>query len=471
MLNLFGGQAPAPATTAPAVTDIVPALSLDADADSAGQQAPQTPDALAAAINAMLPFNATPPAPEARQALDDLLTGLADLKGKLERGEPLAPEFLTQLNDQIDALGDALGIDLGKMVTLEQISALAAAPVPEDASVTAKLSASLALLAEGLLQPQTDAAPETADLGRQVGEKLGALLEALQGDKITGDRLAELGLSADAELDAEADAALAKLLAPAPKPEIPAATVLAKPALQLDEPVLTGKATDAASPATEAELAPGSELAAEQSLSGETDPKDKGDGDSKPSDVRPNAIANVIDSKPDAQAPGQIQQQAARADAVAAPRVVQTGYQTSQQQLNLPQIAFELARQTSEGNTRFQIRLDPAELGRIDVQLEIDKSGQVNARLYVEKAETLDLMQRDQRGLEKALHQAGLDGAKTNLEFSLKHNGGGDTGQQGRQHQGRFASGGQAQVDLTDIPPTINLYRASLTASGVNIIA
>ncbi|NGP18470.1 flagellar hook-length control protein FliK [Devosia aurantiaca] len=81
-----------------------------------------------------------------------------------------------------------------------------------------------------------------------------------------------------------------------------------------------------------------------------------------------------------------------------------------------------MARQVEGGNTRFQIRLDPPELGRIDVRLEIDNAGSVSARLTVEKAETLDLMQRDQRGLERALQQAGVDAGKTNLEFSLKQN-------------------------------------------------
>ena len=50
------------------------------------------------------------------------------------------------------------------------------------------------------------------------------------------------------------------------------------------------------------------------------------------------------------------------------------------------------------------------------------QAGQVNARLTVERAETLDLLQRDQRALERALAQAGLDASKTNLEFSLKQN-------------------------------------------------
>jgi flagellar hook-length control protein FliK len=476
MLDVIAGPtAPpaAPASNAPAAGEILAGLNLDADADSTDEEAQETADALAAAINALLPFNTTPPSGEGEAAMKDLLSSLADLKAKLDSGEPLTAEFLGKLNGQLDALGDALGIDLSKVPGLEQLSALATAAVPEDADLAAKLAASLVPLAQDLLQ---DTAPDTAALSKTVADKLAALLQTINTDEATAGKIAELGLAADAQLQADGEAALAKLLAAPATPEAPAAAaVLAAPKLQLEEPVLTGKPAEGGTTNVDASAGRSTEIAAADAANGEQTGKEASDnkgGDGKPADAKPAAIAiNANDNKPDGTLPAQPQQQAARVDALGAPRLVQTGYQTSQQQLNLPQIAFELARQTSEGNTRFQIRLDPAELGRIDVQLDIDKSGQVNARLYVEKAETLDLMQRDQRGLEKALHQAGLDSAKTNLEFSLKQNNGGDTGQQGRQQQGRFGSGGQAQGDLPEMPPTINLYRASLSASGVNIIA
>ncbi|HWV21892.1 MAG TPA: flagellar hook-length control protein FliK, partial [Devosia sp.] len=159
-------------------------------------------------------------------------------------------------------------------------------------------------------------------------------------------------------------------------------------------------------------------------------------------------------------------------DAATSPRVVQTGYQTSQQQLNLPQIAFELSRQVTDGNTRFQIRLDPAELGRIDVKLDIDSTGKVHARLTVEKAETLDLMQRDQRALEKALQQAGLDQSKTNLEFSLKQNPfAGDHNQRQGEERSGSGSGQDSQEETEVSAPAITLYRGALQASGLNILA
>ncbi len=468
----FLGLAEKEADTAGApATDLAAILGLGASFEDADQQAPENPDALAAAINAMLPIE-TAPSADANPLLTDLLADLTDLKTKLDAGEPLDGEFLEKLNEQLDALGEALGIDLSALPGLQALTAALAEPVPEDASLASKLSAGIAPLAGALIEGKATPDPQAAELGAQVGEKLAALLASLEEGAIADEKLAQLGLST--EVDAETELAIAKLLATTTKPEAVTAPVLAKPALQLNEPALTGQPAETGAEPAQAATTSLEVKPVEAGNTG-TDPgtAEQDKGNNKPADDKAAATAiaaSASDAKPEPQA-AQGQQHAARIDAVAAPRVVQTGYQTSQQQLNLPQIAFELARQTTEGNTRFQIRLDPAELGRIDVQLDIDTSGQVNARLVVEKAETLDLMQRDQRGLEKALHQAGLDSAKTNLEFSLKQNHGGDGQQQGRNGNGRQAPTGSGMVDTTDVPPTINLYRASLSASGVNILA
>lgn len=157
----------------------------------------------------------------------------------------------------------------------------------------------------------------------------------------------------------------------------------------------------------------------------------------------------------------------------AAARSIHAAYQTPVQQVNLPQVAFEVVRQFEAGNSRFQIRLDPAELGRIDIKLDVDKSGTINARMTVERPETLDLLQRDQRSLQQALQQAGLDGSKTNLEFSLRQNpfaqqgGMGD----GRGDQSGFSGrgGGFAGGDEAAAETAATTYRGTASASGVNL--
>jgi chemotaxis protein MotD len=83
-------------------------------------------------------------------------------------------------------------------------------------------------------------------------------------------------------------------------------------------------------------------------------------------------------------------------------------------------IALEIAGQARAGNSRFEIRLDPPELGRIDVRLDVDRDGNVSSRLVIDRAETYDLLRRDQSTLERALQQAGLKTSDQSLQFSLR---------------------------------------------------
>jgi flagellar hook-length control protein FliK len=83
-------------------------------------------------------------------------------------------------------------------------------------------------------------------------------------------------------------------------------------------------------------------------------------------------------------------------------------------------VAVEIATQSQNGKTSFDIRLDPKELGRIDVRLEVDKDGHVTTKMTVDRVETLDLLKRDASNIERTLQQAGLKTSDNSLEFSLR---------------------------------------------------
>jgi flagellar hook-length control protein FliK len=89
----------------------------------------------------------------------------------------------------------------------------------------------------------------------------------------------------------------------------------------------------------------------------------------------------------------------------------------------------EIATRAQAGHRQFDIRLDPPELGRIDVRLDVDNGGNVTSRLVVERAETLDLLRREAPHLERALQDAGLKSGDNALQFSLRDQGGGAQGQ------------------------------------------
>lgn len=83
-------------------------------------------------------------------------------------------------------------------------------------------------------------------------------------------------------------------------------------------------------------------------------------------------------------------------------------------------LAIQIASKSQEGSKQFDIRLDPPELGRVDVKLSIDDTGRAQAHLSVEKPQTLDLLQHDRSSLERALKDSGVDLSQNGLNFSLK---------------------------------------------------
>jgi flagellar hook-length control protein FliK len=453
------------------------------------------PDALAAAIDGpVLPAITADPKP-----MVDFVEALGALKASLDKGEPLDPELLAQVETALTGLADALGLNLDELAIPDDFAALLETTGSDESGLAGALTQLLAPLAQSMAEAQlaTDgeaaAAASAADAQmKALSDKLGALLAALEEGQVSAEKLAALGMASGEPLDAEIEAALSRFAAGlTTQAAVPEEPVLAAPTLKLTEPVLSGKAIDTAGTAGTTEPLGPTNSQAETGADGHTNQDqstaDRGRERPEPAGREARATFNAnapaptdASNTPSPSADASVQQAAgARIDASANPRIIQAGYQTSQQQLNLPQIAFELARQVQDGNTRFQIRLDPPELGRIDVRLDINETGQVNARLVVEKAETLDLMQRDQRGLERALAQAGLDSAKTNLEFSLKQNP--FAGQQGQMGDGNGESGtgrgqsandnGSGTGEAEQAPPLVNLYRGGLQASGVNIIA
>lgn len=87
---------------------------------------------------------------------------------------------------------------------------------------------------------------------------------------------------------------------------------------------------------------------------------------------------------------------------------------------NLPALAVEIAAKSQSGSKQFDIRLDPAELGRVDVRLSIDATGKASAHLSADQPQTLALLQKDAPALTRALRDAGLDVSQDGLNFSLR---------------------------------------------------
>lgn len=132
-------------------------------------------------------------------------------------------------------------------------------------------------------------------------------------------------------------------------------------------------------------------------------------------------------------------------------------------------LAADIALRAAGGNSRFEIRLDPAELGRIDVRLDVDKHGNVTSHLTVERPATLDMLRNDAPRLQQALEDAGLKTGDSGLQFSLR-----DQSSSGRE--GDTGSGRNSQrlviTDEDTVPAQVagRTYGRSLgSSSGVDI--
>jgi flagellar hook-length control protein FliK len=131
-------------------------------------------------------------------------------------------------------------------------------------------------------------------------------------------------------------------------------------------------------------------------------------------------------------------------------------------------VAVEIAVKASEGMKSFEIRLDPPELGRIHVRLDVDRNGEITSRVMADRQDTLDLLRRDAPQLERALNDAGLRTSNNGLQFSLRDQG------QSQQHQQQQALPNAARLIIPDESLAAELtqrgyYRPAGSAGGIDI--
>lgn len=142
-----------------------------------------------------------------------------------------------------------------------------------------------------------------------------------------------------------------------------------------------------------------------------------------------------------------------------------------QAQPNVPlaeTVGAHIVRLHGQGKTEFTLRMDPPELGRIDVKLEMGTDKTVRAIVAAELPQTLDLLQRDSRTLERVLADAGLKADTGSLSFASRDsNPFASFGGQNERGEPRWLSLGAQEPDAaTGTPlagpasPLRNLQRA-----------
>lgn len=368
--------------------------------------------------------------------------------------------------------------------TAASTASVVPAATPTPASAAAAVPAPLLRLANQLSKISSELASAAPELAKKI-ETVATQLVSVAADpelisKLTSAASQPSGTALDKLVQSLIDPKSAPAVATAPAaPQISASAELAIPALLAPTKSKSAVAEVKAAPPEPAAVTADSAPKPAQNVT-LTAVAQEPAGDPKPeakAEAKATAIIVADATKSDsATQPVQPQPQAPAVAQQARP--LPAAYHPVANPINMGQVAFEMVRQVHQGSSRFTIRLDPPEMGRVDVKLHVDASGAVSARLTVDRAETLDLFQRDRQQLERALSQAGLDAGKTNLEFSLRQNNhnpfagmmGGDQQhhQPGYGAQSRFSL---AENDDLALLPAVTLYRGTASAGGVNIVA
>lgn len=170
-----------------------------------------------------------------------------------------------------------------------------------------------------------------------------------------------------------------------------------QPAARPDRPVLPSQASDVARNAVERNSAP-----AELQRAADPAPLPEGDFDTELTLQRQAADVRSAEA-------------AVRNNTAQGPRLPANAS---------PALAAHIFRNFHQGLRQFEIRMDPPELGRVEVKLQVNSNdNRVHAVLSAERPETLADLQRSARELERALADAGLDLSENGLQFELSQGG------------------------------------------------
>lgn len=114
------------------------------------------------------------------------------------------------------------------------------------------------------------------------------------------------------------------------------------------------------------------------------------------------------------------------------------------------QVAHEIVRRAASGATHFEVRLDPPELGRVDVRLEISRDHRVTAIVAADNPQALAELARHARDLEQSLLAAGLMLGEDGLSFDLRQ--GGESAAETNANQSGALDGADGVAEMEETP-------------------
>ena len=135
------------------------------------------------------------------------------------------------------------------------------------------------------------------------------------------------------------------------------------------------------------------------------------------------------------------------------------------------QLANQVIKAVGAKSTRFELTLDPAGLGRVDVRVDIDSQGQLTAQFSFANPHAAAEARGQAGQLQQALEQAGFSVGQSGLSFDV--GGQGFAQQQNAQNQQQpqeFAPSATPVLGDASIPvPSILVAAPARASSGLDI--
>ena len=132
------------------------------------------------------------------------------------------------------------------------------------------------------------------------------------------------------------------------------------------------------------------------------------------------------------------------------------------------QVYINIQKNAAAKIEQMTLQLEPADLGKIEINLKFAKDGVMKAHLVLEKKETLGMLQRDANALENTLKDAGIELEDNSLSFDMAS--GDDHFEQAQEQQ---QNGAEFSLDMLLNNPanTVNITAGNASiASNTNYI-
>jgi flagellar hook-length control protein FliK len=135
-------------------------------------------------------------------------------------------------------------------------------------------------------------------------------------------------------------------------------------------------------------------------------------------------------------------------------------------------MGVEIARAVNDGRDDVLIRLDPAEMGRIDVRLSFDRDGVLRAVMAADSPAALDMLRRETSDLSRALADAGVRADAQSLKFDSRASDQGQGGYRGQQGSPGGGSGrGDGSTGSAETASADPIYRQLRSSGRIDLMA